>query len=252
MAIGVIDAARNNAAWCDAVCCAHGGHGEFFDSHWLTRAPAPPYYPNLVTLAPPLAPAMAGVRALDQTGLLESWAVKDSFAVLPLGEAGFRLLFEAEWIVRPADSAQPRPRSLGTRWFRVQTESELSAWERAWGGSLGQPRIFLPALLYRSDIAILAALGEGGVITAGVVANRAENAVGLSNFFVHVSGRASLRAECIEATVDTFPGLPLVGYEAGQDLEESYALGFSSLGSLRVWVKETLRERPRPKRRVVR
>lgn len=35
--IGIADAARNNAAWCDAVCSAHGAPGELRDSHWLTR-----------------------------------------------------------------------------------------------------------------------------------------------------------------------------------------------------------------------
>ena len=43
-------AARNNAAWCDAVCRAYGAPGEFDDELWLTRRPAPPLYPNAVTL----------------------------------------------------------------------------------------------------------------------------------------------------------------------------------------------------------
>lgn len=236
--IGVADAARNNAAWCDAVCSAHGRPGEFLDSHWLTRAPAPPYYPNLVTLHPALAPAMAAVRELDEARPSASWAVKDSFGVLPLERAGFRLLFGAEWIVRPVPLAPPRPRFISGHWCKVRSESALSAWEEAWGESLGQPRVFLPALLGRSEIAILAALDRGGGITAGVVANRTENAVGLSNFFVHGEMGGSLRAECIEAAADAFPNLPLIGYEAGQNLAESYALGFSSLGSLRVWLKE--------------
>jgi len=235
---GVADAARNNAAWCDAVCGAHGSPGEFFDSHWLTRAPAPPYYPNLVTLHSAVAPAMAAVRELDEARPSASWAVKDSFGVLPLERAGFRLLFGAEWIVRPVPLAPRRPPSHGGRWSRVQCESALSAWEEAWGESLGKPRVFLPALLGRSEIAILAAHDSGGGIIAGVVANRTEKAVGLSNFFVHGKMGGSLRAECMEAAADAFPNLPLIGYEAGQNLVESHALGFSSLGSLRIWLKE--------------
>jgi len=236
--IGVSDAVRNNAAWCDAVCSAHGCPGELSDSHWRTSAPAPPNYPNLVTLDPALAPAMAGVRELVRNRPSASWAVKDSFAVLPLEQLGFRLLFGAEWIVRRAPPVAPRRRSPGGRWFRVRSESALSAWESAWGESAGRARIFLPALLARSEIAFLAALDSGGLITAGVVANRTENAVGLSNLFVRGEEGRSLRAECIEAVADELPRLPLVGYEAGPDLAEAHALGFSSLGPLRVWIQE--------------
>ncbi len=129
--IGVADAARNNAAWCDAVCSAHGAPGEWFDAHWLTQD--------------------AGA------------------AVLP-------------------ESRDPRTRS--------------------------------------------------GAVDAGVTANRTDTAVGLSNFFVHGKEPSSARAECIDAAADVFPGLPLVGYETGQDLAASRALGFSSLGSLRVWIQQ--------------
>ena len=236
--IGIGDAARNNAAWCDAVCSAHGSPGEFSGSHWLSRAPTPPYYPNLVTLDAALAPAMAAVRELDQARPSASWAVKDSFGVLPLEQAGFRLLFEAEWIHRPALLGRPRELSACGDWFRVESESALSAWEAARGESLGQPRVLLPALLGRSEIAILAALGTGGTIAAGVIANRTENAVGLSNRFVSGKSSRPIRAECIEAAAAAFPGLPLVGYEAAQELAECRALGFASLGPLRVWIKE--------------
>ena len=37
--------------------------------------------------------------------------------------------------------------------------------------------------------------------------------------------------------MDAFPGLPLVGYEAGDDHAEMLELGFGALGPLRVWVK---------------
>jgi len=113
----------------------------------------------------------------------------------------------------------------------------LADWEAAWGESAGGARIFLPALLRRSEIAVLAALdGEGGIV-AGVIANRTGNAVGLSNFFAR-RRRGALRAECLDAATDAHPGLPLVGYESGRDLAESRALGFQPLGPLRVWLRD--------------
>jgi hypothetical protein len=237
-AIGVAEAARNNAAWCDAVGSAHGSPGESSRSHWLSRAAMPPGYPNLVTLGPELEPALAAARELDRARPSAAWAVKDSFAVLPLAQAGFRLLFAAEWIVRSALPWRPRERSPGDRWLRVQSEPALAAWEAAWGESRGRPRVFPPALLLRSEVAIMAVLGAEGSIAAGVIANRSEGVVGISNFFANGEARASLRATCIDAAIDAFPGLPLVGYELGRDLLESQALGFERLGSLRIWARQ--------------
>ena len=51
------------------------------------------------------------------------------------------------------------------------------------------------------------------------------------------TGDAELyRAGAVAAALDAFPGLPLVGYESGEDLAEMKRLGFAVLGRLRVWV----------------
>lgn len=234
--VGIAEAARNNAAWCDAVCNAHGRPGEFFDGYWLTRRAAPPFYPNLVTLDPAVEPALAALRGLAQAGLPACWGVKDSFGVLRLDQVGFQLLFEAQWIVRPPQAAPRLSRIL--RWQRVRTEAKLAAWEEVWGESRGQARILLPPLLRDADIAILAGLDAGGAVTAGVIANRSTHVVGVSNLFVRGRDGDAVHAECIATVVDTFPHLPLVGYESGPALVMSRSLGFKPLGRLRVWVKE--------------
>ena len=227
--MSVAHAARNNAAWCDAVCSAHGAPGVFTDTCWSTSAPAPPLHPNLVTLDPALEPALAAVRALECALPSRSWAVKDSFGALSLEHAGFRLLFEAEWI---ACSARPEPPAR--EWSRIREAESLARWEAAWGESAGQARLFLPSLLQHPDVAILAAASGDGVIRAGIVANRAAGAVGVSNFF----GPASFRAGGVAAAAHVFPGLPLVGYESGPALEQSRALGFEAIGPLRVWARQ--------------
>lgn len=235
----IADAARNNAAWCDAVCRAHGTAGEHSSAYWLHRHPTPPRYPNLVTLVASVEPAMSAIRALVRTPPAASWAIKDSFGVLPLKSIGFRILLEAEWIYLPAHLAPAPQRTSALVWSRVDSEPMLAAWENAWGESAGAPRVFVPALLTRSDIAILAACDRTGRITAGVIANRTESAVGLSNFFARGDDDLRMRAGCVGAATTAFPGLPLVGYENGRDLAESRALGFKALGALRVWVRET-------------
>ena len=59
----------------------------------------------------------------------------------------------------------------------------------------------------------------------------------MSNVFVPVREGKRFRTGCIAQAMDAFPGLPLVGYEAGDDLAEMQELDFGALGPLRVWVK---------------
>jgi len=208
-------ALRNNAVWCDAVC----GGGEIFESHWLTRTPAPRLYPNLVTLTPDVEPVMRAIDDLQRSLPPVEWAVKDSFAVLQLDRAGFRLAFEAEWLGRPAaDVDMPRD------WHRVASERELHAWT-----DVAFPR----RLLQRDDVAFLVRRDAAGAITAGAVANLAAGVVGLSNVF-----GTDARREGVDAATHVFRGVPLVGYEHGDAVHESRALGFASLGRLRVWSRD--------------
>lgn len=211
----VVLAARNNAAWCDAVC----GGGEITESHWLVRTQAPPLYPNLVTVAPAVEPALAAIGELERVLPRVPWAVKDSFATLPLAGAGFRLLFEAEWVSRPAaDSDMPHG------WTRLASDADLTAWSEV---------AFPPALLRRDDIAFLARRDASGAIASGAVANHAAGVVGLTNVFGSGASRGG-----VDAAMHVFPAVPLVGYERGDALAEARAGGFASLGRLRVWLKD--------------
>jgi hypothetical protein len=226
------DAAQSNADWCDALCGAHGCRGERSASWWLTRDPTPPGYPSVVTLGASVPAGLDAVGRLEAARGAAGWAVKDSFAVLPLETAGFRLLFEAVWIGRP-----PQPARQPGSWIRIQSEAALAAWEAAWGESAGGPTVFPAALLARSEIAILGSPGERGAFRAGVVARRGRAAVDVSNFFARGAGREE-RAAGLAAATATFPGLPLLGYESGPALEECEALGFEALGPLRVWLRD--------------
>jgi hypothetical protein len=214
------------------VARAHGLRTELAASHWLCRESMPPFYPNLVTLSDSPA-ALGGVREL-RAGRAPGWAVKDSFHCLPLADSGFRPLFDAEWLASPGVRVTGA-RSL--RWSRVASDSELAAWEAAWGESAGQGRVFRAELLARKEIAVLAGVDALGAIAAGVIANRSGDCVGLSNFFAR-GERERLRAESCDAARSELAGSCLVGYESGDDLVECRALGFESLGSLRVWLAQ--------------
>src|SRR5690606_22917901 len=89
------EAALNNAAWCDALCRAHGLPGAFTERAWTNPRRTPPYYTDAVTLSPEATPA----DVLPHTDATPGASIKDSFTTLT--PPGFGLLFEATWIHRP-------------------------------------------------------------------------------------------------------------------------------------------------------
>jgi hypothetical protein len=226
-------AARNNAAWCDAMARLHGAAGRFIAAAWINRHPAPRLHPNLVTLdgRHEGRAHRAALDALLQSPPAPGWAVKDSFAALALDAIGFDLLFEARWIERPARELD----AAGAQ--RVTDAAMLAAWEQAWsGGAAAEERLFPSALLREPDHAVIAAIREG-TVAAGCVASRSDGVLGISNLFAPVDDDGALRAACLAAASRLAPGAPLVGYEHGQSLARMTALGFRATGALRVWQK---------------
>lgn len=241
----VEQAALNNVLWCDTMCRAHGASGEFHEAVWLNRHPVPRFYPNLVTLTRQrhAAAQVAHVQALAASGLPGRWAVKDSFCELDLAAQSFQLLFEVAWLWRHPSTPRPESHVPGLQWVRLQDATTLALWEDAWSGnpagdsSTPLPRLFLPSLLADPNITFIAAL-QGSKIIAGAIANRTGPVVGLSNVFVPPEDRLSLWAGCVAAAMESFPGLPLVGYESGPELALAEAAGFEKLQNLRVWVHQ--------------
>ena len=237
----VEQAARNNAIWCDTICNAHGVSGEFQESVWLNRHPVPRFYPNLVTLTSQRQPhAQVAIIQELAASLRGHWAVKDSFCELDLDALSFQPLFEANWVWRVPSASLPKDHEHGIQWVRLQYGSTLEKWEAAWNGystdnlQTKQPRLFLPSLLVDPNIAFITAY-RGSKIIAGAIANRSGNVVGLSNVFTPPEDRLSFWAGCVLTAMDSFPGLPLVGYESGPELTLAEAVGFEKLQTLRVW-----------------
>ena len=233
-----IRSARNNAEWCDAVCRSHGKPGEFYEDMWLNRSPAPRFYPNAGTLAEPSQRQIDLIDELVAGRLPRGWAVKDSFCTLDLESRGFRVLFVAEWIYLSVS----RVRGIGAarkaaRWEVVRSDRALAEWESAWsraGGDGSNDRIFVPSLLEGKDIAVVAGYRDGHIV-AGAIANRSDGVVGWSNFFAPEAEMLDRAAESLATIGRVFPGLPIVGYEHGDELRNAHVMGFESLGPLRVW-----------------
>ncbi|MCT9935342.1 hypothetical protein N5079_34580 [Planotetraspora sp. A-T 1434] len=238
----VLAAARNNAEWCDAMCRAHGLPGGFTESLWFNPRKAPPYYPDAVTLTPDASVAEV-LRLLDRRavdGEPGGASVKDSFARLDLSVAGFRVLFEAQWILRPAGSSQPPGESRAptgdvVRWEKIGDESDLREWETHFHGGWDDG-LFPAGLLADPTVVILAGRIDGDVV-CGSVLNTGDQVVGVSNVFASGCDMDTAWAGTVANAAALFPGRPMVGYERSEDLRLARRHGFTPVGPLRVWLR---------------
>ncbi|MDP1748421.1 MAG: hypothetical protein Q8L22_03105 [Reyranella sp.] len=177
----------------------------------------PRFYPNVVTLQPDktvLAEQREAIDILLKSNLPGRWSVKDSFRTLDLSRQGFEVLFEARWIRNVMPLADP---------------SSDIVWQRETKGAAGLP-------FGDPDFAMFTGR-RGFQVVAGGMFYRAEGVVGLSNVVAAAAdARAVWRALALLAA-QTFPRLPLVGYESGDELEAARDAGYEIGDRLRIWVK---------------
>jgi len=225
-------AARNNAEWCAAMSRSHGLAGEFRAQAWAAPARTPLYYPDAVTLVPGADPAVLAAR-IDTTA--PGASVKDSFADLDLKEAGFQVLFEAQWIHRPASAPTPAP-APDLAWDVAGDPDTLRAWALAWDDGDGNADLFRPELLDDPATFVLAGQSPDGRVIAGAVASRSDQVLGISNVFALDGGPAAAWPIVLDAAHWLFPTLPVVGYEHGEALAVAVQHGFEPVGPLRIWL----------------
>ncbi|MFJ9420267.1 hypothetical protein ACIRPT_39870 [Streptomyces sp. NPDC101227] len=223
-------AARNNAEWCAAMSRSHGLVSEFGAQFWAAPARTPLYYPDAVTLVP--GADWVALAAQIDTAAPDA-SVKDSFADLDLTEAGFQVLFEAQWIHRPA-SAPALTSDLA--WDMVGDPDMLRAWALAWDNEDGNADLFRPELLDDPATFVLAGQSADGRVVAGGVASRSDHVVGISNVFALDGGPDTAWPGVLDAVNWLFPTLTVVGYEQADDLVAAIRHGFEPMGPLRIWL----------------
>ena len=224
-------AAANNAEWCDVVCRTHGLGTTFEHDAWTSRTRTPPYYPDAVTLVPDLSVS----DLFDRIDASAECSIKDSFSSLDLTSDGFRVLFEAEWIVREPTARQAAEPPAG--WTLVRDLDVFATWERAWRGDDGPPGVLRGELLEYESVAVLGA-HVGDQVVAGAVLNRTSEVVGISNFFADPATVTASWEGCVAFVSALFPSSTLVGYASGVELDVACAHGFNTAGPLRVWMRE--------------
>ena len=180
------------------------------------------------------------VAAIDERPRPGGWSVKDSHACLTLESLGFNLKFAAEWLWRDAHAPSIRRAPPTLDWRPVHSASQLRAWEAAWWGNSRneapkrRARQFPHALLSSPDHAFFAGHLDDQIV-AGAIANRSPGAVGLSNLFAPPAFADEAWAAVVDGITHAFRGMPIVGYERGDDLLRVQRAGFISVGALRVW-----------------
>ena len=228
-------AAANNAEWCDLVCRSHGADTTLDGQAWTTRTRSPRFYPDAVTLTPDVFVEALLARIDDSAGC----SVKDSFASLDLSAHGFRVLFEAQWIISGVLPAAP---AGGLRWEVVRSRDGLAEWEAAWGNGGTDLGLFRAELLGHDSVAVLGGRRDGDLV-AGAVLNSSTRVVGISNFFAVPADAgqehaAAARSDCIAYAESVRPGTRFCGYESGSELVDALRTGFEEVGPLRVWIRD--------------
>jgi hypothetical protein len=202
------------------VCFAHGSAGRFLAHTWVNAEPVPRFYPNVVTLTAgktDIVEQRQTVRILQKSNLPGRWAVKDSFNRLDIARLGFEILLEASWVRK----AEPKSGMM---------VSGLS-WERARRGGDGFPT----SLFSDENFAMFSGRRDGAVVAGGTF-YRADGVVGLSNVVADADEAPVVWRDLAALAAATFPDLPLVGYESGDELRAAGKAGFEIGDPLRVWV----------------
>jgi hypothetical protein len=219
-----IMAALNNADWYAMMFDVHGLRYHRSEIAFLALDTPPPHHSWMTTLDPTAQRALLELisQHLDRPG----FGLKDALHCLELRAHGLTEHFSATWIW--ADTLQP---ASTTGWTRITSANDLLRWEAAWkdGGSPSDQRQLQAVILGRPEVHIWERTMADG-FDAGAVANLSSDCVGLSNCF----GRGAFPAAatlCAELP----QGLPVVGYERGDDLSVALDAGFAATGLLRIW-----------------
>jgi hypothetical protein len=215
----------NNVALCDAVCQLQAIPTCVESGLWRTLTPAPPYYPDVITIDRAVTSEQVGTLLTDTGGK----SIKDSFSALDLAPFGFKPLFSASWIRRDCSLLNRSPVMV---WARVESRGELEFWRSLHGSADSIPAELL------SDPGISVFLGrDDGGHRAGFIANQSGDVVGVSNVFATDIAPELVWRDVAALLAIQYPERDTVGYEEGDALIAARDAGFAAIGPLTVWLR---------------
>ncbi len=211
--------------------------GTFTETFWSNPRRTPVLYPDAVTLTP-AASAGEVLDAIDLSSPEPS--VKDGFARLDLRDAGFRVLFEARWIMRPpgpGSSSDDLRAVTGDpiTWSTITTEPDLRDWDTNLHGGYEEV-LFPPGLLADPTVTLLAGRIDGDIV-CGSALNTSDEVLGVSNVFASGCDIDAAWEGTVTMASALYPTRPMVGYERPDDLEAPLQQGFTPIGPLRIWLR---------------
>ncbi|MDQ0886632.1 hypothetical protein QFZ81_001720 [Paenibacillus sp. V4I9] len=220
--INVDTAVLNNIVWCGVICELHGLTQTSSERVWGLLSKAPELYPDIITFSR----HATSEEVKDFISNREIFSIKDSFANLNMVPFGFKVLFEAKWIYHaPVTDVN----YVQTGWVVVSSEKDLAKWTFA----SELQKVIKPKLLDQIDVKIFMHEINGEI--SGFIANLSANAVGITNVFSN--SNKIIWSDVVPIVSTYFPGIPMVGYENGDDLTSALLSGWTTIGPLRVWIK---------------
>ena len=208
-----VAAARNNARWCDAVCRAYGHPGRILPHMWVNAAVVPRFYPNAVTLA-------VGDTAVEEQFTTVEILHKSEPARPLVGEGQFRNARPlASWV-----RAAVRGDSGSAASCRPKHRRPISS---------GRGRRKARGCLLAIRTSQCSRARRGFKVVAGFMLYRAAEVVGVSNVVAEAADAPAVWRSLTLLAAQTFPHLPLVGYESGDELQAAVTSGFEAGDMLR-------------------
>ena len=212
-----------SVCWYDELFAVHGVGHRVVDGMWSALGPPPPLH----SAAKSVEPWATSQRALRDIAGFDHCSVADSFGTLDL--PGFELLLEARWLF-----LEPVPKSPGRHpagWAPVRGAQELAEWT-AHHDTAG---VLLPALLDRPGFTVLG-LRSHDQLLAGAVVHACAGVVSISNVWA-APGRHPDWHDLVRVSHAIHPGLPVTGWEHGEDLAQALDAGFTDVGPHLVWCR---------------
>jgi hypothetical protein len=200
------------------------GFVELFTAEWIRREPGPAR-PSTPTPTPTPNAALRTVR-VRTTAQLDEW--------------------QAAWhgnddepppnIFRPALLDEPAPPNTPAPPNKPAPPNTPAPLNKP--APTGRPALRNNPAPREDPSVLMLAYYDGADLRGGAILNHGRGLVGLSNLFaVDEHDMPAVWSSSIAAAASHFPGLPLVGYEHGDDLAHALAAGFTTLGPLRVWLR---------------